>query len=152
MAGVNGWYSAIGWNQPGIASTGTKALEMSGRKISGMALLLAASAFGLTRPMPTAIQVSARAKSTSSPNAASHSSTVASVERKPMATPTAPTRTTLMTDCRTLPTTCPTSTDPRWIAMVRKRAMMPSLMSLATETAVPIVVLPMVISSRPGTR
>ena len=59
MAGVNGWYSAIGWNQPGIASTGMKALEMSGSRISGIALLLAASAFGLTRPMPTAIQVSA---------------------------------------------------------------------------------------------
>lgn len=51
----------------------------------------------------------------------------------------------------TLPTTCPTSTEGRWIAIVRKRAMMPSLMSLATETAVPIVVEPMVISSRPGT-
>ena len=49
MAGVNGWYSAIGWNQPGIASTGTKALERSGSRISGSALLLAASAFGMTK-------------------------------------------------------------------------------------------------------
>lgn len=78
-----------------------------------MAMLLAASGFGLASPMPTAIQVSARANSTMSPNAASHSRTVASVERKPMATPTAPTRTTLMTDCSTLPTTCPMSTEGR---------------------------------------
>ena len=127
------------------------ALESSGSRISGIALLLAASAFGLTRPMPTAIQVSAREKSTSSPNAASHSRAVASVERKPMARAMAPTSTTLMTDCSTLPTTCPMSTDGRWIAMVRKRAMMPSVMSLETETAVPIRVLPTVISSRPGT-
>ena len=26
MAGVKGWYSAIGWNQPGMESSGTKAL------------------------------------------------------------------------------------------------------------------------------
>ena len=102
-------------------------------------------------PMPTAIQVSARAKSTSSPNAASHSRAVASVERKPMATATAPTRTTLATDCSTLPTTCPISTEPRWIAMVRKRAMMPSDMSVETDTAAPMTVLPMVISRMPGT-
>ncbi len=152
MAGVKGWYSAIGRNQPGMASSGTKALETSGRKISGSALLLAASALGLTMPIPTAIQVSARANRVSSPNAANHSSTVASVERKPMATPTAPTSTTLRTACSTLPTTCPVSTDPRWIAIVRKRATMPSVMSLDTETAVPTVVPPMVISRMPGTR
>ena len=91
MAGVKGWYSAIGWSQPGMAWTGTKALERSGSRISGIALLLAASALGLIRPMPTAIQVSAMAKRTSSPNAASQSRTPASVDRKPMATATAPT-------------------------------------------------------------
>ena len=77
MAGVNGWYSLIGWNQPGIVSAGMKALELSGRRISGMAALLAASGFGLAMPIPTAIQVSARANSASSPNAASHSRAVA---------------------------------------------------------------------------
>ena len=35
--------------------------------------------------------------------------------------------------------------------MVRKRAMMPSVMSLETDTAVPTTVEPMVISSMPGT-
>ncbi len=69
-----------------------------------------------------------------------------------MAAATAPTRITLITDCSTLPTTWPVRTEPRWMGMVRKRAMMPSLMSLETETAVPIVVDPMVMRSRPGTR
>jgi hypothetical protein len=36
-----------------------------------------------------------------------------------------------------LPTTCPVRTDTRAIAIVRKRAMIPSLMSMATEMAVP---------------
>ncbi|GGK16982.1 hypothetical protein GCM10011583_56170 [Streptomyces camponoticapitis] len=151
MAGVKGWYWAIGWNQPGMVSAGMKALEMSGSRIRGMAMLPAASGFGLARPMPTAIQVSARANSTMSPNAASHSRAFASVERNPMATPTAPTRTTLITDCSTLPTTCPISTEGRWIAIVRKRAMRPSVISMETYTAAPITVLPMVISSKPGT-
>ena len=35
------------------------------------------------------------------------------------------------------PTTCPVSTDDRATAMVRKRAMMPSVMSWATAIAVP---------------
>ena len=36
-----------------------------------------------------------------------------------------------------LPTTWPVSTEARAIAMVRNRAMMPSVMSMATEIAVP---------------
>ncbi len=68
-----------------------------------------------------------------------------------MATATAPTRTTLIMHCSTLPKTWPMSTDPRWIANVRKRAMMPSVMSLETDTALPIVVPPMVSSRMPGT-
>jgi hypothetical protein len=36
-----------------------------------------------------------------------------------------------------LPRTCPVSTDAREIAIVRNRAMMPSVMSMATEIAVP---------------
>ncbi len=152
MAGVKGWYSAIGWNQPGIECSGTNALEISGSRISGSAALLAASALGLPRPMPTAIQVRASEKNTSRPNAASHSSTFASCERNPIATPTAPTSTTLATDCSTLPATRPSSTEPRWIAMVRNRATMPSFMSVAIDTAVPTTVEPMVISRMPGTR
>lgn len=67
--------------------------------------LLAPSGFGLTRPIPTAIQVSARETSVSSPTARIHSRAMASVERQPMATATAPTRTTLIRHCNTLPMT-----------------------------------------------
>jgi len=70
MAGVNGWYLAIGWNQPGIASIGVNAVEMRDRRISGIALLLDGGRVGgrgggRPRPPPTAIQASARAKSVS---------------------------------------------------------------------------------------
>lgn len=56
-----------------------------------------------------------------------------------------------MIDCSTLPTTCPMSSEPRWNAIVRKRAMRPSVTSMEMCTAAPITVLPMVISSSPGT-
>ena len=51
----------------------------------------------------------------------------------------------------TLPTTCPVSTAAREMAMVRNRAMMPSVMSMATEIAVPWVPLATAISRIPGT-
>lgn len=38
------------------------------------------------------------------------------------------------------------------MAIVRKRAMIPSVMSIVTEIAVPAGVAPMVISRIPGTR
>ena len=52
----------------------------------------------------------------------------------------------------TLPITCPVRTDTRAMAMVRNRATMPSVMSVATDTAVPVAAVPMVIISTPGTR
>lgn len=39
------------------------------------------------------------------------------------------------------PPTCPDSTDPRAMAMVRNRAMMPVIMSVVTEIAVPTLTL-----------
>ena len=50
-----------------------------------------------------------------------------------------------------LPTTCPVSTEAREIAMVRNRAMMPSVMSMATEIAVPWAAAATVIRRMPGT-
>ena len=48
------------------------------------------------------------------------------------------------------PNTCPASTDGRQIAIVLKRAMMPSVMSIATEIAV-IWAAPTTVNSRiPG--
>ena len=51
----------------------------------------------------------------------------------------------------TLPTTWPVSTEAREIAMVRKRAMMPSVMSMATEIAVPCAAAATVSRRIPGT-
>ena len=50
----------------------------------------------------------------------------------------------------TLPTTCPVSTEAREIAMVRNRAMMPSVMSIATDIAGPAAPLATVIRRMPG--
>jgi hypothetical protein len=52
--------------------------------------------------------------------------------------------------CRMLPATCPVSTEARAMAIVRKRAMIPSVMSMAIEIAVPWAA-PTTVSSRiPG--
>ena len=51
----------------------------------------------------------------------------------------------------TLPTTWPVRTAPRAMAIVRKRAMMPSVMSMATEIAVPCAPPATVMSRIPGT-
>ena len=48
------------------------------------------------------------------------------------------------------PTTWPVSTDTRAMAMVRKRAMMPSVMSMATEIAVPWATPAIAIRMIPG--
>ncbi|GGR05231.1 hypothetical protein GCM10015536_07510 [Streptomyces griseomycini] len=61
---------------------------------------------------------------------------------KPTATSAAPTRTTPVTDCGTLPVTCPVSTEPRWTAIVRRRAMTSPVMSSETETAIAATVPP----------
>ena len=51
----------------------------------------------------------------------------------------------------TLPMTWPASTDARAMAIVRKRAMIPAVMSMATEIAVPWAAPATVISRIPGT-
>jgi len=50
-----------------------------------------------------------------------------------------------------LPRTWPVSTEGRKIAMVRKRATIPSVMSMATEIAVPVPPAATAISRIPGT-
>ena len=49
-----------------------------------------------------------------------------------------------------LPSTCPASTAAREIAIVRNRAVMPSVMSIATVVAVPPALPAIVISRMPG--
>ena len=50
-----------------------------------------------------------------------------------------------------LPRTWPVSTEGRKMAIVRNRAMMPSVMSMATEIAVPWATLAMAMMMIPGT-
>ena len=57
---------------------------------------------------------------------------------------------TLSSDWIMLPTTWPVSSDAREIAMVRNLATIPSVMSVATETAVAVAAPAIVISSMPG--
>ncbi len=69
-----------------------------------------------------------------------------------MARPMPSTSTRAISVWSTLPSTWPISTEAREIAMVRNRAMMPSVMSVATDTAVPSEVMLTVSRRMPGTR
>ena len=128
---------------------GTKPLPRNGSSIRGIGRLLAVSTLLLTRPSATDSQVSAKAISASTPTAASHSAGSA-VGRKPMSSATPMTTARLSIVWIMLPRTCPVSTEAREIAIVRKRAMMPSVMSMATEIAVPCAAAATVISRIPG--
>ena len=50
-----------------------------------------------------------------------------------------------------LPATCPVSSEPRKIAIVRKRATIPSVMSTQTDTAVDMDAVAAVSTTMPGT-
>ncbi len=81
---------------------------------------------------------------------ASHAPTPAA-GRKPTANATPITVARLNAAWITLPSTCPVSTETRAMCMVRNRAMMPSVMSIATEIEVPWTVEVMVIRMIAGT-
>jgi hypothetical protein len=149
MIGVNGWYSANHRSPAGSESVGTNPLPKKGSSVSGMGRLLAPSTVFVTRPIATASHTRANATAARNPAAASHSTAVAS-GRKPTSTATPRTTASWKRFCSTLPSTCPVRTDTRAIAMVRNRAMMPSLMSIATEIAVPCTALAMAMSRMPG--
>src|SRR5664279_2041101 len=150
MIEVKGWYSANQRTSLGIVAKGTNALLINGSRNRGITTLLAASGVLVTRPSATASQVSARANSASTVIAAIHSAGSA-VGRKPRSRLTAMTRPTLSIVWIMAPTTCPVSMEAREIAMVRKRATMPSAMSVHTATAVGIDPEPTVITRIPGT-
>jgi hypothetical protein len=84
------------------------------------------------------------------PIAAIHSIGVA-VGRKPTSTATPRTTARPSIAWTMLPRTCPVSTEGRKIAMVRNRAMTPSVMSMATDMAVPWAAPATVIRRIPGT-
>ena len=72
--------------------------------------------------------------------------------RKPSSSATAMTSTPLIIVRIRLPVTWPVSTDPREMAMVRNRGMMPVCMSVHTFTAVASAEKPAVITRMPGAR
>src|SRR6476646_4960998 len=113
---VTGWFSAKARTGPGIEAVGTNAELTNGRKMIGYAKAPAPSMDFADSPAITAIQVSARVKSTRMPAMASHGSTPAE-ERKPITSATrmmTTTETALDTsDVRT----CPHRTDERAIGI-----------------------------------
>jgi hypothetical protein len=111
--------------------------------------LLAVSTLLVTMPSATDSQVSARVVDATTPTAAIQSAGPA-VGRKPTRSATAMTTATLSMVWIMLPRTCPVSTEVRAMAMVRKRAMMPSVMSVATDIAVPWAAVATVIRMIPG--
>jgi len=70
--------------------------------------------------------------------------------RKPRATATPITKAMLSRDWIMLPSTWPVSTEVRAIAMVRNRAMIPLLISMATAVAVEAAAVPRVSRTIPG--
>jgi hypothetical protein len=113
--------------------------------------LFAPSGVLATSPKATASQVRARVTPANMPAAATHSTGVA-VGRNPSASATATTSTPLTMVRMKLPRTWPVSTEARVMAMVRNRAMMPSLMSVQMPTAVDAAPAPAVIKKMPGAR
>jgi hypothetical protein len=91
----------------------------------------------VTSPNATDSQVIAKVIPAKTPAAATHSTRLAS-GRKPISMATAMTTARLSKVWTMLPRTWPVSTEGRKMAMVRNRATMPSVMSMATEIAVPV--------------
>ncbi len=110
---------------------------------------LAVSTLLAARPSAVASQMSASEKSESTPIAASHSSGPA-VGRKPSATATPSTMPMLRRLWMRLASTWPVRTAERAMAIVRKRSMMPPVMSIATTIAVPWTAVATVMSRIPG--
>ena len=136
MIGVKGWCSAKNAIPAGIDSVGTNPLPRNGSRNSGIGRLLAVSTLLLTSPSATASQMMAKLTSVSRASSAAQSATLA-LGSSPSARAMARTRTSASSVWIRLPTTWPVRTDTRAIAIVRKRAMMPSVMSIETEIATP---------------
>ena len=149
VIGVNGWYSANQRIAGGNVSVGTNPLPRNGSRISGIGRLLAVSTLLVTSPSATESQITARVTSVSSPKSASQSSTDAD-GRKPTSIAAPSTTTNATSVWISAPTTWPVSTDTRAIAIVRKRAMMPSVMSIATAIATPWAMPATANSRMPG--
>jgi len=95
-------------------------------------------------PNTTPIHVIAKVNNATTPSALIQATGLV-VGRKPMRSATPTTRTMVMIVRIKLPRTCPISTEAREIAMVRKRVMIPSFMSIQRLIAVVAHPLPTVI-------
>src|SRR5215470_4957902 len=149
VAGVKGWYSANQRTPAGIEPVGTKPLPRNGSSSRNIGRLLAVSTLLLTRPRATDSQISAKLIIAMTPIAAIHSAGLA-VGRNPISTATPTTMPTPSMLWIKLPRTWPVSTDERAMAMVRNRAMMPSVMSMATDIAVACAAAAIVSRMMPG--
>src|SRR5215468_7272965 len=153
ITGVNGWYSANQRSQPGSESFGTKPLARNGSSVNISGVLLAVSTDFAFNPSATASHVSATVVNNNSPVRASHSTGPAD-GRNPTRNATPSTTANPIAVWISVPITCPVSTDALLIDMVRKRAMIPCVMSMATDIAVPriapvIVMIRMVGVTKP---
>ena len=124
---------------------------MNGRYMIGITMLLAPSGLFDTRPRATPSHVSEKHSSTRKPMARSQSVALA-FGLKPASTATPSRSTTLAIDWITLPNTCPVSSEVREIAIVRNRAMMPSVRSVQTLIAVCAGPMARVMMTMPGVR
>ena len=136
MIGVNGWYSANQRSAVGMRVGRDETAAQEGQEHEGHGQVARRlDAVGRPCPSATESQMSANEAIASTPNTASHSSGPA-VGRNPSSTATPRTSAMPSIVWIRLPTTCPVSTETRAMAIVRNRAMMPSVMSIATDTAV----------------
>ncbi len=150
MIGVNGWCSANQASGPGRDSVGTNPLLRKTKSSRIIGRLLAVSTLFVTMPRATASHVMARAASPSIPAAAAQASGPV-VGRNPMSTAAIMTIPRAIAIWTRLPPTCPVRTAARAIDIVRKRATIPSVMSIATEIDVPVAAPAIVTSRMPGT-
>lgn len=111
--------------------------------------LLAVSGFGAANPSATVNQVIANDSSASRPARPNHCAAEAAVSR-PIRSATPKTVESASAVWIIAPSTWPVSTETLAMAMVRNRSMIPSVMSVATETAVPMDTLATVIVRIPG--
>jgi hypothetical protein len=150
MKGVKGWCSANHRSAVGIDSVGTNPLPKNGRRTRNIGRLLADSTLCAAMPMATDSQMRAYPAIATRPAAPSSPTTPPS-GRYPMASAAAITTTVATRVWIRLPMTWPVSTAAREMAMVRNRATMPSVMSMAIEMAVPWAAPAAVIMRMAGT-
>ena len=137
MIGVKGWFSANQRRPSGIVCVGTNPLPRNSRSMRNIGRLLAVSTLRVDMPSATESQETASAVSASIPAAATHA-TGPVVGRNPMSRRHSPRRRRWPGPSGCAAHDMAGRTEAREITIVRKRATMPSVMSMAVEIAVPL--------------